>query len=79
MGKDVIETGSVKWFNDKKGFGFIVPDAGGKDLFVHFSDIKLDGYKSLQEGQKVKYVFKETEKGPHAVEVQVLDLLQEVV
>ncbi len=49
------ETGTVKWFNDAKGFGFITPDDGGADLFAHFSAIQGNGFKSLQEGQKVSY------------------------
>ena len=51
-----METGTVKWFNDAKGFGFITPDVSGKDLFAHFSEIKGNGFKSLAEGQKVSYV-----------------------
>ena len=50
-----MSSGTVKWFNDAKGFGFISPDNGGDDLFAHFSEIKADGFKSLQEGQKVSY------------------------
>ena len=51
-----METGTVKWFNDAKGFGFITPDEGGNDLFAHFSAIEGNGFKSLKEGQKVRYV-----------------------
>jgi CspA family cold shock protein len=50
-----MSTGTVKWFNDAKGFGFITPDDGGKDLFAHFSAIQESGFKTLQEGQKVSY------------------------
>ena len=50
-----MSTGTVKWFNRSKGFGFIVPDDGGADLFVHHSEIKTEGYASLEEGQKVEY------------------------
>jgi cold shock protein len=50
-----MATGTVKWFNDAKGFGFITPDDGGKDLFAHFSAIQGNGFKSLQENQKVSY------------------------
>ncbi len=60
--------GKVKWFNDKKGYGFIAQE-GGRDVFVHFSNIKGDGYKSLAEGQEVEFEIRETEKGPQAVNV----------
>ena len=50
-----MTTGTVKWFNDAKGFGFITPDAGGHDLFAHFSSINMSGFKTLTEGQKVSY------------------------
>ena len=64
-----MSTGTVKWFREKKGFGFIVPDDSGDDLFVHHSDIKMDGYTSLNEGQKVEYEIGEGEKGPRATNV----------
>jgi len=67
-GKDV-STGTVKWFNTKKGFGFITPDEGGKDLFVHYSDIKTDGYASLKDGQKVQFEIGQGERGPRATNV----------
>ena len=56
-----MATGTVKWFNDSKGFGFITPSDGSADVFVHFSNIRSDGFRSLSEGQQVSY---ETEKGP---------------
>ena len=65
-----METGTVKWFNDAKGFGFITPDGSGKDLFVHFSEIKGSGFKSLAEGQKVSFVAGMGPKGPQATNIQ---------
>ena len=65
-----MATGTVKWFNDAKGFGFITPDDGGKDLFAHFSEIKANGFRSLQEGQKVEFVVKQGPKGPQASEIR---------
>lgn len=64
-----METGTVKWFNDAKGFGFITPDHGGSDLFAHFSEIKTEGFKSLKEGQKVSYMKGEGQKGPQATQI----------
>jgi len=61
-----MATGTVKWFNDAKGYGFIAPDEGGKDIFVHFSAISGDGFKSLAEGAKVEYEASEGAKGPEA-------------
>jgi CspA family cold shock protein len=63
--------GTVKWFNAEKGYGFITPDDGSKDLFVHFSGIAGDGYKSLNEGQKVEYESSQGQKGPQATNVRV--------
>jgi cold shock protein len=67
-----MPTGTVKWFNDDKGFGFITPDDSGKDLFVHHSAINANGYKSLAEGAKVSYEAEAGEKGPKAVNVTAL-------
>ena len=64
-----MSTGTVKWFNSDKGFGFISPDEGGKDLFVHHSEVKAAGYASLDEGQKVSYEVGEGQKGPCAKNV----------
>ena len=64
-----MATGTVKWFNDAKGYGFITPDEAGKDLFVHHSAIGGDGYKSLPEGAKVEFDAAEGEKGPEAKNV----------
>jgi len=67
-----VGTGTVKWFSDEKGFGFITPDGGGRDLFVHFSGITGDGYRSLSEGSKVSFEEENGDKGPKAVNVQKL-------
>jgi CspA family cold shock protein len=61
-----MDTGTVKWFNDSKGFGFITPDAGGDDLFAHFSEVRGDGFKTLAENQKVSY---ETKRGPKGMRI----------
>lgn len=61
-----MATGTVKWFNDAKGYGFITPDDGGEDLFAHFSAIKMDGFKTLKQGQRVTLDLKEGEKGKQA-------------
>ena len=64
-----MATGTVKWFNDDKGFGFISPEDGGKDLFVHHSAINSDGFRTLTEGSKVTYEAEAGDKGPKAVNV----------
>ena len=64
-----VKQGTVKWFNDSKGFGFITPSEGGKDLFVHMSEIKMDGFKTLKENQEVDYEVGTSEKGPCATNV----------
>ena len=71
-GEEVMATGTVKWFSSEKGYGFITPADGGKDLFVHFSAIQGDGYKSLPEGAKVEYEPQEGAKGPQAGNVVVV-------
>lgn len=65
-----MSTGTVKWFNEAKGFGFISQDGGGKDVFVHFSAIQGSGFKTLAEGQKVSFELQEGPKGPQAANVQ---------
>lgn len=67
-----MAVGTVKWFNSEKGYGFITPEDGSKDLFVHFSGIAGDGYKSLNEGQKVEYDATQGQKGPQASNVRVI-------
>ena len=67
-----VGTGTVKWFSDDKGFGFITPDEGGRDLFVHFTGITGDGYRSLAEGAKVAYEEEAGDKGPKAINVSKL-------
>ncbi len=64
-----MSTGTVKWFNEKKGFGFIVPDDDSDDLFVHHSEIKAAGYTTLREGQKVEFEVGQGKKGPCATNV----------
>jgi CspA family cold shock protein len=65
----LVSTGTVKWFNRTKGFGFISPDGGGEDLFVHHSEIKTSGYANLDEGQKVEFEVGQGKKGPCATNV----------
>ena len=65
-----MATGTVKWFNDAKGFGFITPDGGGEDLFAHFSAIHMSGFKSLKEGQKVSFEVTQGPKGAQAANIQ---------
>ncbi len=65
-------TGTVKWFNEEKGFGFITPENGGKDVFVHYRAIVSDGFRSLAEGQNVKFDVEQGQKGPQASNVTVI-------
>jgi len=67
-----LATGIVKWFNDDKGYGFITPDDGGKDLFVHHSGVAGEGFKSLAEGAKVEFEPSQGQKGPQATNVRAL-------
>jgi len=65
-----VDTGTVKWFNESRGYGFIAPDDGGEDLFVHHSEIATEGFRTLREGQKVEYEVQEGQKGPQATNVR---------
>jgi CspA family cold shock protein len=65
-----IETGTVKWFNEGKGFGFIAPDNGGKDLFAHFKEIQGEGFKALTENQRVEFEVTQGQKGPQASRIR---------
>jgi len=63
-------TGTVKWFNSSKGFGFIEPTDGGNDVFAHFTEIEMEGYKTLTEGQEVEYDLEDGDKGPKAAKIR---------
>jgi CspA family cold shock protein len=65
-----MTVGSVKWFNAEKGFGFITPDDGGEDVFVHHSAIQMEGYRALSEGQRVEFEVTQGQKGPQAANVR---------
>ena len=67
-----METGTVKWFNDTKGFGFITPEKGGDDLFAHFSEIQASGFKTLAENQKVTFEVQQGPKGLQAAKITVI-------
>lgn len=67
-----VETGTVKWFSNRKGYGFITRDTGG-DVFVHYSAITMEGYRSLKEGQRVQFTVEDGEKGPSAAQVQMFE------
>jgi CspA family cold shock protein len=67
-----METGTVKWFNEGKGFGFISPDGGGKDLFAHFKEIQGEGFKTLTENQRVQFEVTQGTKGPQASKIRNL-------
>jgi CspA family cold shock protein len=67
-----MATGIVKWFNDSKGYGFITPDDGGKDLFAHHSEIQMNGFKTLQERQRVEFDVQDGPKGPAAARIRAI-------
>lgn len=66
-----MPTGTVKWFNNAKGFGFILPEDGGEDLFAHYSSIEMEGYKTLKAGQAVEFEIIQGQKGLHATQIKV--------
>ncbi|WP_298635238.1 cold shock domain-containing protein CspD [uncultured Umboniibacter sp.] len=66
-----MATGTVKWFNNAKGYGFILPDEGNDDLFAHYSTITMDGYKTLKAGQPVRFEVEPGDKGLHAINITV--------
>lgn len=68
-----MERGTVKWFSDKKGFGFIIPESGGEDLFVHHSNITMDGFRTLTDGQAVEYEPAQGRKGMEATNVRAAE------
>lgn len=69
-----MQTGKVKWFNNAKGYGFILSDDGGEDLFAHYSSIQIEGYKTLKAGQAVEFETKPSDKGTHAINITPLEL-----
>jgi CspA family cold shock protein len=71
-----MATGEVKWFNNTKGWGFIVPEQGGDDIFVHFSSVNGTGYKTLLAGQTVTFDLNQGERGPHAMNVTALEVVE---
>lgn len=74
-----MATGKVKWFNNAKGYGFIRPDVGGEDLFVHYSYICMEGYRSLKAGQQVTYEPRQAPKGLHAMNINLVDLEEQAM
>ena len=69
-----MPTGNVKWFNNSKGYGFVTPDEGNDDIFIHFSSIEMEGFKTLKEGQRVIYECEKGPKGFHATSLQKAEL-----
>lgn len=73
MSKDQVYEGVVKWFSNAKGYGFIQPDRSTRDIFAHWSSIKMEGYKTLRSGDRVSFCLVDGPKGPNAVEIQAID------
>ncbi|MCL4801717.1 MAG: cold-shock protein [Burkholderiales bacterium] len=67
-----MATGTVKWFSEEKGYGFITPEGGGKDLFAHHTAIQMSGFKTLKEGQRVEFEVRDGQKGPQAANIKPL-------
>jgi cold shock protein len=74
--ESIMPTGSVKWFNNAKGYGFIVADEGSEDLFAHYSAITMDGYKTLKAGQKVNFDIIQGDKGQHAINIKPEEIME---
>jgi len=74
--ESIMPNGTVKWFNNSKGFGFIVEEGETEDLFAHFSSIQMDGYKTLKAGQKVSFEKQPNDKGIHAINISALEVAQ---
>ena len=72
-----MPTGRVKWFNNAKGYGFILPEEGGEDYFAHYSSIQMEGYKTLKAGQLVEFEILECEKGSHAINIRAAEEIDE--
>ncbi len=68
--ENTVDKGKVKWFNERKGFGFIIPDNGGEELFIHHSNIATEGFRTLDDGQEVEYEVGEGKKGPEATNLR---------
>ncbi|APR67115.1 MULTISPECIES: cold shock domain-containing protein CspD [Thalassolituus] len=71
-----MKTGKVKWFNNAKGYGFILADDSNEDLFAHYSTIQMDGYRTLKAGQAVQFDIKPSDKGSHAINIRALDVAE---
>lgn len=72
MAEDKVYTGTVVWFNSRAGIGFLAPDVGSKDLFIHYTNIKCEGFKTVNAGQRVKYKIGQNHRGDQAIEIEVI-------